>query len=165
MFHGLMMQYEGKLSKFRSTISLSGISIWFNQVGHFYYYGWFTFFRFWIFFNIRFWPKGGKFYTIQFQMVNCFLSNSKNKDTFNKYLARKPLEMYQNEQTLVVTYENTAFTSKPTCNELHQYMLVCPCETEEANQKMVRLALSLLRNGWKCILIHTIDTNVVNVVI
>ena len=41
---------------------------------------------------------------------------------------------------LVVTYENTAFTSKPTYTEPDQYIPVRPCDAEEENQKIVRHA-------------------------
>ena len=66
---------------------------------------------------------------------------------------------------LVVTYENTSFTSKPACTELDQYIPVRPCGAEEADQKLVRHALNLLRNGYKSILIRTIDTDVLNLLI
>ena len=103
--------------------------------------------------------------TIPFQKSESFLSNSDNKDKLNKYLGRKLLELYQNEQMLVVTYENTSFTSKPTCTELDQYIPVRPCGAEEVDQRLVRHALNLLRNGYKSILICTIDTDVLNLLI
>ena len=78
--------------------------------------------------------------TIPFQMAESFPSNNENKDKFNKYWAGKLLELHQNEQMLVVTYENTAFTSKPTYTEPDQYIPVRPCDAEEENQKIVRHA-------------------------
>ena len=78
--------------------------------------------------------------TIPFQMAESFPSNYENKDKFNKYWPGKLLELHQNEQMLVVTYENTAFTSKPTYTEPDQYIPVRPCDAEEENQKIVRHA-------------------------
>ena len=46
---------------------------------------------------------------------------------------------------LVATYENTTFISKHTCTELDQHIPVRPCDAEEADQKIVRHALNLLR--------------------
>ena len=43
-------------------------------------------------------------------MAESFLTNNENKDKFNKYWAGKLLELHQNEQMLVVTYENTVLT-------------------------------------------------------
>ena len=110
-------------------------------------------------------PFEGDSITVPFQMAQSSLSNSDNKDKLNKYLGRKLLQLYQNEQMLVVTYENTSFTSKPACTELDQYIPVRSCGPEEADQKLVRHALNLLRKGYKSILIRTIDTDVLNLLI
>ena len=45
------------------------------------------------------------------------------------------------------------------------YIPVHPCGAEEADQRLVRHALNLLRNGYKSILIRTIDTDVLNLLI
>ena len=63
---------------------------------------------------------------------------------------------------LFFTYKNTAFTSKPTYTELDQYKPLRPCDAEEADQKIVRNTSNLLRNGYKNILIRTVNTDVLN---
>ena len=68
-------------------------------------------------------------------MAESFSSKSENKDKFDEYWAGKLLELNHNDQILVVTYKNTAFTSKPTCTELDQYILVSSFNAEEVDQK------------------------------
>ena len=84
------------------------------------------------------------------------------KHKFNKYWAWKLLKLHQDEQMLFFTYKNTAFTSKPTYTELDQYKPLRPCDAEEADQKIVRNTSNLLRNGYKNILIRTVNTDVLN---
>ena len=75
-------------------------------------------------------------------MTQNFLSDNENKDKFNEYWARKLLELHQNEQMLVVTYDKTDFTSQPTCTKLDQYIPVHPCNAEEGDQKIIRHAFN-----------------------
>ena len=65
----------------------------------------------------------------------------------------------------MVTYKNTALTSQPSCPELDQHFPVGPCEAEEADQQLVRHTLTLIHNGYKNILVHTIDTEVLALLI
>ena len=60
----------------------------------------------------------------------------------------------------MVTYKNTALTSQPSCPELDQHFPVGPCEAEEADQQLVRHIFNLIHNNYKNILVHTIDTDV-----
>ena len=76
----------------------------------------------------------GDFTKIPFKMADSFLKNSENKNKLNEYLATKLLEIHQDDQTLVVTYKNTALASQPSCPELDQHFLVRPCKAEEADQ-------------------------------
>ena len=95
-------------------------------------------------------------YTFKWLRVVSLTTTTKNN---------KHLELYQKEQMLVVTYKNTASISKPTCTELNQYIPVRACDAEEVNQKIVKHALNLPRNGYKNILIRTVDTDVLNLLI
>ena len=60
----------------------------------------------------------------------------------------------------MVTYKNTAITSQTSCRELDQHFPVRPCEAEEADQRLVRHTLNLIHNGYKTILVRTIDIDV-----
>ena len=68
--------------------------------------------------------------------------------------------MHQSNQILVATYKNTCLVLKPSCLELDQKLPVCPCEAEEADQRLVRHALNLAHCGYRNILVRTIDTDV-----
>ena len=78
-------------------------------------------------------------YTFKWLRVVSLTTTTKNN---------KHLELYQKEQMLVVTYKNTASISKPTCTELNQYIPVRACDAEEVDQKIVKRALNLPRNGF-----------------
>ena len=97
---------------------------------------------------------------IPFKKADSFLKSSENKDKLNEYLATKLLELNQCDQILVVTYKNTALTSEPSCPELDQHFPVCPCKAEKEDQQPVRYKWNLIHNGYKNILVRTIDTDV-----
>ena len=82
------------------------------------------------------------------------------KKKLNEYLASKLLQLHQDDQIFVVTYKNTAITSQTSCRELDQHFPVRPCEAEEADQRLVRHTLNLIHNGYKAILVRTIDIDV-----
>ena len=100
-----------------------------------------------------------------FKMAENFLSNSENKDKLNEYLAKKLLELHQSDQMLVAMYKNTSLVSQTSCSELDQHVPVRPCAAEEADQRLVRHTLNLIHNGYKNILVRTIDTDVLTLLI
>ncbi len=102
---------------------------------------------------------------LPFKMAENFLSNSENKDEMNQYLAKKLLEFHQSYQLLVATYKNTSLVSQTSCSELDQHVPVRPCGAEEADQRLVRHTLNLISNGYKNILVRTIDTDVLTLLI
>ena len=102
---------------------------------------------------------------LPFKMAENFLSNSENKDKLNEYLAKKLLELHQSDQMLVATYKNTSLVSQTSCSELDQHVPVRPCAAEEADQRLVRHTLNLIHNGYKNILVRTIDTDVLTLLI
>ena len=93
-------------------------------------------------------------------MAEMFLKNNQNKNKLNKHLPLKLLKLYQNDQIMIAAYRNTSLTSLSSCSELDTWTLVCPCETEKADQRLVGHTLNLINNGCKNILIHTIDTDI-----
>ena len=93
-------------------------------------------------------------------MADCFLKNNDNKNNLYEYLATKLLELYQGDQIMITTYRNTTLCSQSACLELDQHTCVRPCESEEADQRLVRHTLNLVQNGYKNILVRTIDTDV-----
>ena len=66
-------------------------------------------------------------------MAESFLKNNRNKIELNKYLSFNLLEVYQGDQITIATYGNTALSSPSSCSELDKQVLVCPCETKEAD--------------------------------
>ena len=97
---------------------------------------------------------------IPFNMADSFLKHDYNKNKLYEYLGTKLLEIHQGDKILVATYQNTSLISHLTCLELDQPVSVRPCESEEADQRIVRHALNLVYNGYKNILVRTIDTDV-----
>ena len=72
----------------------------------------------------------------------------------------KLLELHQGDQIIIETYRNTSLSSPSSCSELDTQVSVRPCEVEEADQSLVRHTLNLIKNGYKNILVRTIDTDV-----
>ena len=97
---------------------------------------------------------------IPIRMGENFLKNSENKNQLNEYLAKKLLELHQGNQLMIVSYRNTALSSSSSCLELDENVPVRPCTAEEADQRLVRHALNIIKSGYKNVLVRTIDTDV-----
>ena len=97
---------------------------------------------------------------IPYKMAESFLKNNQNWKELNHYLSLKLLELHQGDQIMIATYRNTSPSSPSFCSELDTLVSVHSCEAEEADQRLVRHTLNLIDNGYKNILVRTIDTDV-----
>ena len=97
---------------------------------------------------------------IPYKMAESFLKNNQNWKELNHYLSLKLLELHQGDQIMIATYRNTSPSSPSFCSELDTVVSVRSCEAEEADQRLVRHTLNLIDNGYKNILVRTIDTDV-----
>ena len=95
-----------------------------------------------------------------YKMAESFLKNNQNWKELNHYLSLKLLELHQGDQIMIATYRNTSPSSPSFCSELDTLVSVCSCKAEEADQRLVRHTLNLIDNGYKNILVRTIDTDV-----
>ena len=84
-----------------------------------------------------------------------FLHVIQNKNDFNEYLAEKFISMHHDKQILLCTYKETILTS-------HQEVKITECQSEEADQRLVRHTLHYLSLyfSFEKIVINTIDTDV-----
>ena len=95
-----------------------------------------------------------------YKMAESFLKNNQNWKELNHYLSLKLLELHQGDQIMIATYRNTSPSSPSFCSELDTLVSVRSCKAEEADQRLVRHTLNLIDNGYKNILVRTIDTDV-----
>ena len=102
----------------------------------------------------------GGFTEIPYKMAEIFLKINQNKNELNEYLSLKLLELPYGDQIMIATYRNTSLSSPSSCSEFNTQVSVRPCEAEEADQRLVRYTLNLINNGYKNILVRTIDTDI-----
>ena len=65
---------------------------------------------------------------------------------------------------MIATYRKTSLSSPFSPSELDTHVSVRPSEAEEADQRLVRHTLNLI-NGYKNILVRTIETDILVLVI
>ena len=89
---------------------------------------------------------------------NIFLKNSQNKDQLNLFLAKEFMRLHEsNPQELVLTFKETVLSNRE-CNV--NDFLINNCKAEEADTKVVRHGISQTKQGFKHIVIRTVDTDV-----
>ena len=86
-----------------------------------------------------------------------FLHNSENKNALNEYLAEKFVSLHNTHQILIVTYKCGVLCSN---SNIDPSRAVFYCTSEEADQRIVRHARDALLQGFKRVLVWTIDTDV-----
>ena len=86
-----------------------------------------------------------------------FLGNSDNKSRLNEFLVKKFHEKHTNQQTFVVTFQNSAI-----CNDAYLYDDddISICQIEEVDQRIVCHVVNCIRNRILSIVICTNDTDV-----
>ena len=87
---------------------------------------------------------------------------SQNNNDFNEYLAEKFISMHHDKQILVCTYKETILTSHQEIVENNTEVKINECQSEEADQQLVRHTLHCLSLcfSFEKIVINTIDTDV-----
>ena len=86
-----------------------------------------------------------------------FLKNSTNKENLNHYLALKLLEIHNASKSFTVTKANTIKTNN---DSLLLESKISHCDSEEADQKLIRHMIQCIRSGVKHVVIKTVDTDV-----
>ena len=95
-------------------------------------------------------------------MSEDFLMNSENKNEFNELLARKFHELHRGEQVLIVSYRDSVLYKPPSEPINFPGVSITECQSEEADQRLIRHALYCLASyqSYKRIVVRTIDTDV-----
>ena len=87
-----------------------------------------------------------------------FLATSENKENLNIFLAKKFVDFHKNSsQVLVVTLNDGVCSSK---EYVFTEELIAYCNVEEADARLIRYGINLSKQGYKNILIHTVDSDV-----
>ena len=91
-----------------------------------------------------------------------FLHVSQNKNDFNEYLAEKFISMHRDKQILVCTHKETILTSHQEIVGNNTEVKITECQSEEADQRLVRHTLHFLSPcfSFEKIFINTTDTDV-----
>ena len=88
-----------------------------------------------------------------------FLRNYENKEDLNHYIAKKMIEFHKDiELDLVVTFGDYILSSTGKYLTYKDIML---CTSEEADARLIRHALSCVKDGSERVVIRTVDTDVV----
>ena len=92
-----------------------------------------------------------------------FMKNSDNKTKLNLFLAKKFIEFHKNDlQILVITFNDTILSNNEAVltEESINY-----CNIEEADARLVRHCVNLSKQGFKHIVLCTVDTDVLVLVL
>ena len=86
------------------------------------------------------------------------LANSENKESLNIFLAKKFVDFHKNSsQVLVVTVNDGVCSNK---EYVFTEELIAYCNVEEADARLIRHEINLSKQGYKNILIHSVDSDV-----
>ena len=93
-----------------------------------------------------------------------FLMNSANKHPLSHYLAERFTDFHSNDSIpiLVCTYGDSVLTNSPSLQLPDD---ITHCISEEADQRIVRLAINCYKNGFTRVDVLTIDTDVLILVL
>ena len=95
-------------------------------------------------------------------MEQTFMKESRNKNELNEYLAKKLIELHKRPQLLVASLKDSVLCSFDSEPLHHSDISITKCQSEEADQRIVRHVLHILYNynDFKWIVVNTIDTDV-----
>ena len=94
-------------------------------------------------------------------MTEDCLMNSRNKNHFNEFLAKKFYELYQGDQIFIVTYRDGVLYKPATEQIYNTNVSIANCQSEEADQRLIRHVLHCVSSEiYKRIVVRTIDTDV-----
>ena len=91
------------------------------------------------------------------KMREDFLKNAENKESLNRYLASKFMTFHSGSKILTITYGNTILSSAP---QLFEQLDIFHCTAEEADPRLVGHSMNGIRNGYKNVVVRTVDTDV-----
>ena len=93
-------------------------------------------------------------------MIDKFLRNSQNKNNLNEFLSKKIIGLHQSTKYIVATYKDTVLcsTSIETLNS-HD-ISITRCQSQEADQQLIRHTLQCIPAQYKKIVVRTCDTDV-----
>ena len=86
-----------------------------------------------------------------------FIKHSENKERLNLFIAQSFFDHENNPQTFVVTFQETILSNSL---DLVNDKEINYCSSEEAAPRLLRHAINQVKNGYKNIVIKTVDTDV-----
>ena len=93
-------------------------------------------------------------------MPDNFLKNSENKNNLGEFLDKKMIDMHQNPKHLVATYKTSVLcSSEVEAADLHD-VLITSCQSEEADQRLIRYTLHCVSEKYGKIAVRTVNTDV-----
>lgn len=95
-------------------------------------------------------------------MEQTFMKESNNKNQLNEYLAKKLIEVHQGPKLLIATWKDTILCSFDSEPVNHSDVSITKCQSEEADQRIIRHVLHIIGNyaNYKRIVVNTIDMDV-----
>ena len=90
------------------------------------------------------------------------MKESNNKNQLNEYLAKKLIEVHQGPKLLIATWKDTILCSFDSEPVNHSDVSITKCQSEEADQRIIRHVLHIIGNyaNYKRIVVNTIDMDV-----
>ena len=92
------------------------------------------------------------------QFGEVFLNNSENKEALNIFLANTLTKLHKNDEQIFVVTQNVTiiYNTRSTFSE----ELILYCNTEEADIKLIRHCINLADQGYRHIVLRTVDSDV-----
>ena len=87
-----------------------------------------------------------------------FLKNSDNKERLNLFLADRIFNLHSGDKKLTIAKGDTVVTTDPS---IASDQTIAPNFAEEADQKIVRHMIQCVRNGFRHVVIRTVDSDVI----
>ena len=86
-----------------------------------------------------------------------FLHNSQNKIALNEYLAGRIISLHSASKELRITYKDSVSSN---IEGGQSNAMIASCTSKEVDQRLVRHAKDALNDGYKTVVIRTINTDV-----
>ena len=87
-----------------------------------------------------------------------FLNNSENKEALNIFLANTLTKLHKNDEQIFVVTQHDPRTSNTRSTSSEELILYC--NREEADAKLIRHCINMADQGYKHIVLRTVDSNV-----
>ena len=93
-------------------------------------------------------------------MIDNFLRNDQNKNNLNEFLSKNIIDLHQSTKYMVVTYKDTVICSTSIKTLDSHDISITHCQSEEADQRLIRHTLHCISAYYKKIVVRTVDTDV-----